>query len=209
MFIANDWQTGLLPVYMAGRPKHQHHQHHQRQPSDLGTRFIGTEPLETTTTPAACTFATSELMTFKTHLRDLRQWDTLRIDASLMLHWCTWDWDAGCWISTFMFMIFTVFSRGHLTSVSFQKLVTRSFTTWDTRGAIPFDLACRVLCGGPSCRHFLRANGDSGDTKWGSKFSHKAIMEMVFDAYHCYHWMENIEYGSILISNIKKKYMEA
>jgi len=73
MFIANDWQTGLLPVYMAGRPKHQHHQHHQRQPSDLGTRFIGTEPLETTTTPAACTFATSELMTFKTHLRDLRQ----------------------------------------------------------------------------------------------------------------------------------------
>ena len=55
-----------------------------------------------------------------------------------------------------MFMIlFTVFSRGNLTSVSFQKLVTRSFTTWDTRGAIPFDLACRVLCGGPSCRHIL------------------------------------------------------
>ena len=76
------------------------------------------------------------------HLRHWRHWDTFRIDVALMLHWCTWDWDAGCWISTFTFMIFTVFSPGNLT-----KLVTRSFTTWDTRGAIPFDLACRVLLG--------------------------------------------------------------
>jgi hypothetical protein len=89
-----------------------------------------------------CNLRIDDIIWHLRHWRHWRHWDTFRIDVALMLHWCTWDWDAGCWISTFTFMIFTVFSRGNLT-----KLVTRSFTTWDTRGAIPFDLACRVLLG--------------------------------------------------------------
>ena len=36
----------------------------------LGTRCIGTEPLETTTTPAACTLATSELRKSQRHMED-------------------------------------------------------------------------------------------------------------------------------------------
>ena len=113
-------------------------------------------------------------------------------------------------------MIFTTFYSGNLTEVS-QKLVSRSFTTWDIRAAILSDLACRVLCGEPWFFSFLKTEAPKvvdilgpivakcckfGDLKWGSKFSGEPNTDIGF---HAYHGMENMTCGSLeAFSNMKQ-----
>lgn len=107
MFIANDWQTGLLPVYMAGRPKHQHHQLRpviwERGSSAQSLWKLQRRPLHVRLQPQNwwhyMTFKT--LKTFKTFktlktLKTLRHlWNWCCIDAALM------HMRLGCWMLDF------------------------------------------------------------------------------------------------------------